>query len=188
MDRNIRLENNMNKTIGDHTYGDIEFTGGTFGHLTIGKYCSIGENVKAFMSQDHNYNNISTYPFGRGGMAFTTLMKHPLPQKQDYNFKRHLSVRIGNDVFIGSNVVIFRGVNIGDGAIIGAYSTITKSVPPYAVVVGNDRHLRYRFSEEDIKFLLELKWWDFDDQRVASIANLLCSDKIDELRKTVHAN
>ena len=171
-----------NINLGKHSYGDIQITGGTKGVVNVGKYTSTGENVKVFMSHDHNYNNLSTFPFGHKGMPITQLMKQPL-SKHDYNIRRNLEVNIGNDVFIGSHTVIFREVTIGDGAIIGAYSKITKDVRPYEIVVGDNKHLRFRFSAEDTKFLLKLKWWDFEDQEVADIAPILCSGDIDRLKR-----
>ena len=169
--------------LGKHSYGDIWIVGGTKGKVTVGKYCSLGFNIRAFMSHDHNAENISTFPFGHSGMPITKLMKPPLPNKHSYNIKRRLEINIGNDVFIGSNTILFREVTVGDGAVIGAYSKITKDVPPYSVVVGDDRIIRKRFSDEDIEFLLKLKWWDFEDQEVADIAPILCSPDIEKLKE-----
>lgn len=151
---------------GKHSYGDMKIVGGTKGIVTIGKYSSLGENITAFMSHDHPTQNISTFPFGRRN-------------RQD----RRLEVVIGNDVFIGSHTVIFREVTVGDGAVIGAYSKITKDVPPYSVVVGDNRIIRKRFSDKDIEFLLKLKWWDFEDEEVEKIIPTLCSSDIKELRR-----
>ncbi|RMH51324.1 MAG: antibiotic acetyltransferase [Zetaproteobacteria bacterium] len=70
---------------------------------------------------------------------------------------------IGNDVWIGDNAVVLRGVTIGDGAIVGAASVVTRDVPPYAIVVGNPaRVLRMRFPPEIVERLLELQWWRLD--------------------------
>ena len=63
-----------------------------------------------------------------------------------------------------TQTIINNGVTIGDGAIIGANSTITKDVPPYAIVVGANRLIGYRFSQEIIEELLTLKWWDLDEE------------------------
>ena len=110
-------------------------------------------------------------------------MKLPLPT--NYTIKKPFKVTIGNDVWIGSHTVIFRGVTIGDGAVIGAYSIITKDVEPYAVVVGNDRVLGKRLNDKDIEFLLKLKWWNRDDQTVADMAHILGSSDMKALKAYV---
>jgi chloramphenicol O-acetyltransferase type B len=166
---------------GNHSYGDMKITGGSFGQVIIGKYCSLGEDITAFMAHDHNISNISTFPFGHKGMKITKLMSKPLPRIR-YNKDRKLKVVIGNDVWIGSHTVIFREVNIGDGAVIGAYSKITKDVKPYSIVVGDNKIIGQRFSDEVIKFLLKLKWWNQPDSTVAQIGDILCSDDISLLK------
>lgn len=71
---------------------------------------------------------------------------------------------IGNDVWIAAGASILRGVTVGDGAVIGASTVVTKDVPPYAIVVGNPgKILRMRYNEEIVERLLKLKWWDFPD-------------------------
>ena len=75
---------------------------------------------------------------------------------------------IGNDVWIGYEAVIMSGVTIGDGAIIGARSVVTKDIPPYTIVGGVPaRQIRRRFSEETIAALLELKWWNWPREKIA---------------------
>jgi acetyltransferase-like isoleucine patch superfamily enzyme len=72
-------------------------------------------------------------------------------------------VEIQNDVWIGANSVILRGVQIGNGAVVGAGSVVTKNVPDYAIVVGNPaKVVRYRFKDSDIQRLLDSKWWNLD--------------------------
>ena len=70
---------------------------------------------------------------------------------------------IGNDVWIGQGAFIKGGVTIGDGAIVAAHAVVVKDVPPYAVVGGVPaRVIKYRFDEDAIKDLLEIKWWNYD--------------------------
>ena len=71
---------------------------------------------------------------------------------------------IGNDVWIGHNAIILPSVsNIGDGAVIGAGSVVTKDVPPFAVVAGNPaKIILYRFSEEKIREIMKSPWWGKD--------------------------
>ena len=76
----------------------------------------------------------------------------------DYD-KDYIETNIGNDVWVGSNAVILKGVSIGDGVIIGASAVVTKRVPPYAIVVGNPaRVIKFRYKESDVNWLLSLKW------------------------------
>lgn len=82
-------------------------------------------------------------------------------------------VIIGNDVWIGQSVLIKPGVVIGDGAIIGAGAVVTKNVAPYAIVVGVPAQIiKYRFSDEQIKKLLNIKWWDKDKEWIEEKAYL----------------
>lgn len=75
-------------------------------------------------------------------------------------------VVIGNDVWIGARCIIFEGVTIGDGAVIAAGSIIRKDVPPYAVVGGVDKILRYRFDKDTVNKLLQIQWWNWDDEKI----------------------
>lgn len=76
--------------------------------------------------------------------------------------KKEEKIIIGNDVWIGKNVTVMGGVTIGDGAVIGTGAIVTKDVPPYAVVAGIPaKVIRMRFSEEVVKALLDIKWWDY---------------------------
>jgi virginiamycin A acetyltransferase len=88
------------------------------------------------------------------------------PQKGD--------IIIGNDVWIGYNATIMAGVKIGDGAIIGTNATVVKDVEPYSIVGGNPaQEIKKRFSEETISKLLELKWWNWDIEKITrNIQNL----------------
>lgn len=61
------------------------------------------------------------------------------------------------------------GITIGDGAVIGAGAIVTNNVMPYEVVVGVlAKHIKYRFEEEKIKNLKQLKWWDWDIEKINS--------------------
>ena len=130
--------------------------------IEIGSFCSIAHNVSFNTDVGHDYTKVSTFPFrelmGIGDSGRTHKGK----------------IKIGNDVWIGTGVVIMPGVTIGDGAVIGAYSVVAKDIPPYAVVVGNPCQIKkYRFSDDNIKELLELKWWDKDDNWIKENINWL---------------
>ena len=170
---------------GAHTYGTIEPIGGRRrDRVVVGKYCSIGKDVKAFLPGDHNFNLISTFPFFHPRKVITKYITTPrLPETQHYDAPSRGNITIGNDVWIGHGAVIFRGTTIGDGVCIGAFSIITKNIQPYSMVVGHTRILRKRFSQEDIDFLLNLKWWDFDDEVVGEIAPILHTPDVNLLRQ-----
>jgi len=170
---------------GPHTYGAIGIVGRTNSKVVVGKYCSIGNGVQALMEDDHEMGNISTYPFGHPNMWISS--RFGLPDKGVvYKANVKMDIVVGNDVWIGQGAILFRGAKIGDGAVIGAYAKVIKKIPSYAVVVGDSRIVRKRFSEDDIAFLLKLKWWDFDDATVARLVPILHSSNIIALREWAH--
>jgi acetyltransferase-like isoleucine patch superfamily enzyme len=95
-------------------------------------------------------------------------------------------VTIGNDVWTGHNVNILAGVNVGDGAIIGAGSVVTKDVPPYAVVVGSPAQVkRFRFPDKTIARLLRVRWWDLELSDLSGLPFRdidRCLDLIEDIR------
>lgn len=127
----------------------------------IGKYCSIASGVGLLTATHPTRDFVSTSPVLHSvdKQCGTTFVSENL-------FSQHLSINnhaliIGNDVWIGANALFIGGHSIGDGAVVAAGSVVTKDVPPYAIVGGNPaRIIRYRFSPEDIDFLLGDKWWD----------------------------
>lgn len=179
---------NPNIIVGDYTYYDdfenvenfeknvkyhFDFTGDK---LIIGKFCMLASGVKFIMNgANHLTNSISSYPFAIFGRSWEKAMEgKAYPNKGD--------VIIGNDVWIGHNATIMAGVKIGDGAIIGTNSTVVKDVEPYSIVGGNPaREIRKRFDEKTINKLLELKWWDWDIQKITDHVQKLSGNKIDEL-------
>ena len=82
---------------------------------------------------------------------------------------------IGNDVWIGINAVIMRGVTIGDGAVIGANTVVSRDVPPYAIVGGNPaQHIRDRFTPSQVAALNRIRWWDWSPQRLQDQIDSFC--------------
>lgn len=125
---------------------------------TIGKFCSIGPNFFCGWGI-HPTNGISTAP-----MFYSTLKQNGTTLSDRNKIDERKQIKIGNDVFIGMNVTILDGITIGDGAIIGAGTVVSKDIPPYAIAVGSPVEIiRYRFSDEQIKELLKIKWWEFKD-------------------------
>jgi len=84
--------------------------------------------------------------------------------------KDDVETYIGNDVWVGANAVIMKGITVSDGVIIGASAVVTKDIPAYAIVVGNPaKILKYRYSPQDIKWLLDIQWWDFSRDKIKEI-------------------
>jgi len=97
-------------------------------------------------------------------------------------FQKASDTIVGNDVWIGSEAIIMPGVRIGDGAVIGSRALVTKDVEPYAIVGGNPAKLiRKRFCDEDIEKLLEMQWWNWDEELLAEAMPLLCSGDVGQL-------
>lgn len=124
-------------------------------YVEIGRYYSIGRDVVIGLGH-HDYMNISTSSY----FEKFSFNLNPIKLAQ-HNPKRR--VKIGNDVWIGDRAMIISGINIGDGAVIGAGSIVTKDVPPYSIVVGSPaRIIKNRFSDEIIDEFLKIKYWQYD--------------------------
>lgn len=147
--------------------------------LIIGKFCAIARGVEFIMNgANHRMCSVTTYPFNimGGGWEKSAPKMEDLPLKGD--------TVVGNDIWFGQNVTVLPGVHIGDGAIIGANSVVTKDVPPYAIVGGNPAKLiRKRFDDETIEFLLDLKWWDWPAEKIFDNLEILCSGDLSKIKE-----
>ena len=138
--------------------------------LIIGKFCSIAKGIEFVMNgANHMLDCYSAYPF--------EVIDEFKGLSRPFGLRANRGDTIvGNDVWFGQNVTVLPGVHIGDGAIIGANSVVSKDVPPYSVVAGNPAAIRkYRFDDETIELLLELKWWDKDINEIKRLIPLLSS-------------
>lgn len=132
----------------------------------IGRYCSIANNVELISHTHPSSEFVSTHP------SFYSLLKQSgFTFVGTQKFNENLSVNdagirtteIGNDVWIGAHVLIMGGVRIGDGAIVAAGAVVTRDVPPYSIVGGVPaKKIRMRFSEDQIRYLICLRWWERD--------------------------
>jgi acetyltransferase-like isoleucine patch superfamily enzyme len=134
----------------------------TIAGAQIGSFCTFGARVSVNpFNHPMQWLSIHEFQYDPGGYNWLpeyAELKRPVVEP----FKQY-PVIIGNDVWLGNNVVVLEGVTIGDGACIGANAVVTKDIPPYAVAAGIPaRVLRYRFTEETIERLLAVKWWDME--------------------------
>ena len=186
------IVNNPNIMVGDYTYYDdfesvenfeknvkylFDFIGDK---LIIGKFCMIASDVTFIMNGgNHLSDAISTFPFAIFGEDWSNAMEgKEYPTKGD--------TIVGNDVWIGYGTTIMPGVTIGDGAIIATKSVVTKDVEPYAIVGGNPaKEIRKRFSEEKIKELLEIQWWDWPIEKITENVQNLTGTNIEDIKMKV---
>lgn len=154
-------------SVGKATYGELNIF--SFGgvKLSIGSYCSIAGNVRFFLGGEHGMNTISTFPFERHIFGIPV-------EGEDKSSKGPIVV--DDDVWIGDSVIVLSGVHIGQGAVIGAGSVVTKDVPPYAIYVGNTV-MRYRFSDDVINELLQIDYSKFDNATLERLKTVI-SEKI----------
>ena len=153
-------------TIGEFTYGTPtvrKYDEKT--RLTIGKFCSIADNVQIVLGGEHHTEYLTTYPFD-------ILIEGKEPKSKG-------DVVIGNDVWIGKNVTILSGVTIGDGAVIGAGSVVVSDVERWEIVGGAPaEHIRYRWQGCKID---DLNWWDWPLENIAEAIPMLQAKEADDL-------
>ena len=143
----------------------------------LGKYNSIGRDCNFFLHANHRADWVTTTSQLLGPVTpeiaeMHMNMGHPTCKGD---------IKVGNDVWIGATSTIMSGITIGDGAIIGAGSMVTKNVPPFAIVAGNpSKIVKYRFTEEQIEKLLQISWWDWEEDKIKDNAMSMWSSNIDD--------
>lgn len=129
----------------------------------IGKYTSVSSEVRV-ISGTHPTEFVSTSPvFLKGDNCVNLSFGNGIDfQNMKYaDTEKKYNVVIGNDVWVGQRALIMSGITVGDGAVIAAGAVVTHDVPPYAIVGGVPaKIIRYRFNDEQIKALLQIKWWN----------------------------
>jgi acetyltransferase-like isoleucine patch superfamily enzyme len=158
--------------IGRFTYG---FDNSTFQFhnpnekIKIGSFCSFAGRVVIFAGGEHDYNRPTTFPVN----FFLNENKNELNLDA---FTKGETI-IGNDVWLGFDCLVKSGVFIGDGAVVGSKSVVTKDIPPYAIVAGNPaRIIKYRFDQAKIDKLLDISWWNWSEEKIRDQIELLTSN------------
>ncbi len=150
--------------------------------LVIGRFTAIAPGAMFLMpGGNHPMVGPSTYPFTMFGGDWT-----------DNTLDAFLAIEqsgdtvVGNDVWIGREATILPGVSIGDGAVIGAGSVVTKHVQPYEIVAGNPaRPVRMRFDDKDIRRLLNVRWWDWPVEKITEHAAVIMSGTPRDLEELI---
>lgn len=129
----------------------------------VGRFCSIAEDV-IFLTKTHPIRNfVSTHPAFyslKKQSGFTYVTEQMFDEVPVCTGSKY-SIEVGNDVYIGYGATIVGPCRIGDGAVIAAGAVVTGDVPAYAIAGGVPaKIIKYRFSEEEMNFLKELRWWD----------------------------
>lgn len=143
--------------------------GSTLVNCTVGRFCSIGQNVRIGLAPHPTRQFVSMYP------AFYAARNSgcALSLRDDTIFDEAVPLtRIEHDVWIGADVLIPGGIHVATGAAIAAGSVVVKDVPPYAIVGGNPaRMIRYRFDPETIASLLASEWWNWSPETLRERAD-----------------
>jgi virginiamycin A acetyltransferase len=144
--------------------------------IVIGKYCSLACGTSFLCPiANHNFTSLANYPF--------PIMNAHWELDESYGQKVSTlkgPTIVGNDVWFGYECVIMPGVHIGDGAVIGTRSVVTRDVEPFTVVAGDPaRPVRKRFDDATIDRLMALKWWDLPDEAIREFLPDLIDGKID---------
>ncbi|MFW5394146.1 CatB-related O-acetyltransferase, partial [Yersinia sp. 2544 StPb PI] len=156
-----------------------------FDMVEIGRFCTFArgchiaavEHPFHFLSSSFYRISNNWFPDDPIHKAAAKIRNRPAPDR-----KRAIKTVIGNDVWFGANSLILKGINIGDGAVIGAGAVVTKDVPPYAIVAGNPaKIIKMRFDSETISKLICIKWWDLE----LSIIEVLPMDDIQKCIKII---
>ena len=138
-------------------------------NVMVGHYTSVGDNVVFAVNIDHNFHSVSTFPLFLLSSGFANPYiddEFVKPQKRQ--------IVIGSDVWIGRDAMIMGGVNIGNGAIIGARSVVTHNVPSYAIAAGSPaRVVGYRFAPDICQKLNKIKWWLWPENKITENAALM---------------
>ena len=190
--RNCRIEKTSkiypfsivtNSLIKDYSYVSYSCI---INNCKIGKFCSIARSVKIGLGK-HPINFISTSP-----LFYSPTNPLKIVLSKELKYKESETVNIGNDVWIGANVIVLDGVTIGNGAVIGANSVVNKDVLPFSIVGGVPaKEIKKRFPQIIINAIEESKWWDmplgfFEMEKVKNIfSNQIDEDSIVDLLELI---
>ena len=158
-------------TLANTSVGRCTYVGGEsiIQNSDIGRFCSIGPEVRIGLGVHPTREVVSCYPG-----FYSSKAGGPKRYHTDDRVEEFRRIVIGNDVWIGARAMICDGVTVGDGAVIAAGSVVTKSVAPYAIAGGVPAQpIRARATEEQVSILMQVRWWDWPDERIREMAPLM---------------
>ena len=182
LDRNSKL---ISSKLG---YGSYIGHDSEFVHGSVGKYTCIGPRVTVIFGNHPTSTFVSIHPAFyslKRQIGITYVDRQKFEEYKYVSASNHDFVVIGNDVWIGSDVKLMSGIRVGNGAVVASGAVVTSDVPPYAIVGGVPaKVIKYRFTEEEIKYLETLKWWDKGEEwiRQHSILFENISDMMKEIK------
>jgi len=160
LDDNVSVGNDSylhNVSLGSYSFLAMRVTAM---NTSIGKFCSVGQGASICLGSHPTHTFVSSSP-----VFYSPYQQCGVTFADGSYYDEMGKVEIGHDVWIGANAVIMDNIKIGHGAVVGAGAVVTKDVPPYAIVVGiPGKVLKYRFSDDQIKFLLDFEWWNKSDK------------------------
>lgn len=139
-------------------------------------YCDYGNHIKVGKNFFCNYNctilDVGRVTFGDNCLLAPNVAiytaGHPIhPDSRNSLYEYGIDVTVGDNVWIGGNVVIMPGVNIGSNCVIGAGSVVTKDIPDWSVAAGNPCRVLRKITDEDKKYYFRDR--EFDAESWAAI-------------------
>jgi acetyltransferase-like isoleucine patch superfamily enzyme len=171
----------LGSDLGNYTYLGHN---STIMHSSVGKFTSISWNV-TIGPANHDYTKLTTHDL-LYNKSYGIFDEEVMPMYDRFEKKTH----VGHDVWIGAGAVILNGVHVSNGAIVGANAVVTKDVPPYAIVVGSPaKVIKYRFSDDIVKELEDIKWWDQPITTIKKLQSLISESvsmaQIDKIKEVI---
>lgn len=159
--------------------------GAKLNNVIVGKYSRVGANCNITNADVGNFTAIGKDSvIGLGQHPTNYLTSHSIFYKKGnwgwhddwiaaIDFVEEKRIHIGNDVWIGRHCMVMDGVTIGDGVTVAAGAIVTKDVPPFAIIGGVPaKVIKYKFSQEAIDRLEEIKWWNLPDDEITKVIDL----------------
>ena len=139
-------------------------------------YCDYGNHIKVGKNFFANYNctmlDVGKITFGDNCLLAPNVSiytaGHPVhPDSRNSMYEYGIDVTIGDNVWLGGNVVVCPGVTIGSNSVIGAGSVVTRDIPEWSIAAGNPCRVIRKITEEDRKYYFRDR--EFDQEAWAAI-------------------